>query len=289
MYLPFCPFAHSQVWSLGQFREVFRSRGLFPFPALRLTQPPFAPACGTARLSGVEGSCFVTKRKSRNVGFSGSGDAPWRQNLFRTSEGTRDGGNRGSASDRDRARRCGQDRAREPRRHDNRVLRLLHFWHGGGAGVRRHVLPEIGARDPDAQRLSDLRHRLSGPAGRLVPVRPFRRPGRAQVDARRHHADDGARDHPDRRPAGLRDRRRARGAAARDTALPPGRRPRRRMGRGGPDRGRERARRQARLVRHVSSARAAGPSSLQPVSFFSLSSRSARRPLSTGPGAFPSS
>ena len=65
---------------------------------------------------------------------------------------------------------------------------------------------------------------------RLVPVRPFRRPDRAQVDARRHHADDGPRDHPDRRPAGLRHRRRARAVAARRPPVPPGRRARRRMG-----------------------------------------------------------
>ncbi len=75
--------------------------------------------------------------------------------------------------------------------------------------------------------------------------------------ARRHHADDGRRDYPDRRAAGLRDRRRARAVAARRPAVSPTRRPRRRMGRRGPDRGRKRPRRGARLVRHVPPARAA--------------------------------
>ena len=41
------------------------------------------------------------------------------------------------------ARRRRQDRAREPRRHDDRILRLLHFRHRSGAGVRADVLPEI--------------------------------------------------------------------------------------------------------------------------------------------------
>ncbi len=172
-------------------------------------------------------------------------------------EERKDGGDPRSGGRERGARRRGQDRAGEPRRHDDRILRFLHLRHGGGAGVRRHVLPEIRAGDPDAQRLSDLRHRLPRPAGRLVPVRPFRRPDRAQVDPRRHHADHGPRDHPDRRLAGLCDRRRARAVAARRPAVPPGRRPRRRMGRRRADRGRKRPRRAARLVRHVPPARAA--------------------------------
>ncbi len=48
---------------------------------------------------------------------------------------------------------------------------------------------------------------VARPVG-FAAVRPFRRPDRAQGDARRLHAGDGAFDHPDRLSAGLRHARR---------------------------------------------------------------------------------
>ena len=182
----------------------------------------------------------------------------------------------------------GQDRAREPRRHDDRVLRLLHLRHRGGARVRAHVLPEIRARDADAQRLSDLRPRLPCAARRLVPVRPFRRSHRTQIDARRHHVDHGARDDADRRAALLRERGRVRAAGAGGSALPAGRGARRRMGRGGADRGRERAAAESApgTACSLSSGRRSASSS-RPAFFWRCSSDSARPPSSPGRGEFP--
>ena len=54
---------------------------------------------------------------------------------------------------------------------------------------------------PAAQTLNayrHVRHRLPRAADRLVPVRPFRRPHRAQIDARRLAAGDGRGDDADR-------------------------------------------------------------------------------------------
>ena len=67
----------------------------------------------------------------------------------------------------------------------------------------------------------------------------------------------GAVDGDDRPAADLRDDRPRRAAAARDLPLRPGPRARRRVGRRGAARGRERAARQARVVRHVPAARRA--------------------------------
>ena len=108
-------------------------------------------------------------------------------------------------------------------------------------------------RDPGAQRLSHLRHRLSRPAVWLVPVRAFRRPGRAQVALVATMLVMGLATTligalPGYATAGVC------AVAACRAAVPAGRRAWRRVGRGGADRDRERAGRTARLVRHVPSA-----------------------------------
>ena len=123
--------------------------------------------------------------------------------------------------------------------------------------IGQTFFPAIGAADPGAQRLPDLRNRLPGAAGRRVPVRPFRRPRRPQGDAGRDDGGHGPVDDPDRVAARLFHGRRARAVASVPAALRPGRRARRRMGRSGAAGDRERPARAARLVRHVPATRAA--------------------------------
>ena len=95
---------------------------------------------------------------------------------------------------------------------------------------------------------------LARPVGSL-PVRPFRRSDRTQIDARRDHVDHGARDDADRRAAVLRQRRRFRAVFACRFAFRSGGWAWRRMGWRGPDCGRKRAGGKARMVRHVPATR----------------------------------
>ncbi|PRD38383.1 UNVERIFIED_CONTAM: hypothetical protein NCL1_03708 [Trichonephila clavipes] len=160
-----------------------------------------------------------------------------------------------SSSHRRHAGQSGQPRAlRQPDRHHHRVLRLLHLRHGGGAGVPAPVLPGLGPDLGHAAVAGHLRHRLfRAPAG-LGGVRPFRRPHRPQGHAGSGAADHGPVDGDHRPAADLRPDRRAGTAAAGHLPLRPGLRPGRGVGRRRAAGDRERATRQARLVRHVPAA-----------------------------------
>ena len=95
---------------------------------------------------------------------------------------------------------------REPHRHDDRVLRLLHLRDRRRHRLSAAVLSGVRSRVGHARLARDLRDRLHGPADRLGALRPLRRPRRPQDDARRRAADDGHLDGADWRAADLRRR-----------------------------------------------------------------------------------
>ena len=103
----------------------------------------------------------------------------------------------------------------------------------------------------------DVWDRVSGAAGWLGALRPFRRPHRPQDHAGRRALDHGRLHRRHRRLADLPHDRLRRAATAGALPLWPGTRTRRRMGRRSAPGDRERASREARLVRHVSAARRA--------------------------------
>ncbi len=100
----------------------------------------------------------------------------------------------------------------------------------------------------------DVRHRLHRAADWVGAVRPLRRSHRPQDDAGGGAADDGDFDRADWRPADLPDHRHCRAVAAVAVPIRPGHRPGRRVGRRRAARHRERAAREARVVRHVPAA-----------------------------------
>ena len=145
---------------------------------------------------------------------------------------------------------------RELHRHRHRVLRFLRLRHRRRARDRPGVLPARLARGAGAVGVRHVRHRVHRAADRLVHLRPFRRPHRPQIDARRVAARDGRLDDADRLRPRLRFDRQPGARAALHPALRARHRSRRRMGRRGAPRDRIRAARQARLVRHVPATRA---------------------------------
>ncbi|VBY48638.1 Uncharacterised protein [Burkholderia pseudomallei] len=137
---------------------------------------------------------------------------------------------------------AGARRCRRVRRHDDRVVRLLHLRDRRRARVRRVVL-SVGR--PVRQHDGFVRHvrgRLFRAAARRRRVRPSRRPDRPQEGADDDARDDGRGDRVHRPVAEPCVDRCARAGAARAAADRAGRRGGRRVGRRGADGGRARAR-----------------------------------------------
>ena len=124
---------------------------------------------------------------------------------------------------------------RRHRRHDDRVVRLLHLRHRRRADLPEDLLPQRRSADRNARGVRHLLHRLRRPADRRGDLRPLRRPHRPQGDPDRHADADGHRHIPRRLRPGLRiDRHLGRDHPDR-AAHAAGDRRRRRMGRLGAD------------------------------------------------------
>jgi hypothetical protein len=79
-----------------------------------------------------------------------------------------------------------------PGRNQHRVVRLHDLRGRGGPGVQRALLPRLQPARRDARRVRDVLGRVPGPAARWPAVRPLRRPGGSQVDARGDPAAHGS-------------------------------------------------------------------------------------------------
>ena len=91
-------------------------------------------------------------------------------------------------------------RLRHRRRHDRRVVRLLHLCDSRRPRLRRAVL-RAARREQRPHRLRDGRRELPVPSPRRVPGRPLRRQVRPQGGADVDADPDGYRHRPDRRAA----------------------------------------------------------------------------------------